>query len=99
MCANLLQKKLQKSKYMGEMENAYNMLVVIGKGKGSIEIARCTWKDIQWRIVENMTLSFSFQKGRKRLGCELMLNGVHGVNGIDKCVSRCVLCVSGEILL
>jgi len=27
---------------MGEMENAYNMLLVIGKGKRSLGIGRCT---------------------------------------------------------
>jgi hypothetical protein len=50
---------------MGQMENAYNMLVAIGKGKKCLGIGRCTFKDIQWRIVENVTLSFSFQKQQK----------------------------------
>jgi hypothetical protein len=36
--------------------------VVIGKGKRPLGIGRCTWKDIQRRIVEKMTLSFGFQK-------------------------------------
>jgi len=50
---------------VGEMENAYNMVVVIGKGKRSLGIGRCTWKDIQRRIVENVTIIFSFQKQQK----------------------------------
>jgi hypothetical protein len=35
-------KNYKRNKCMGEMENAYNMLVVIYKGKGSLEIGRCT---------------------------------------------------------
>jgi len=31
-----------RNKCMGEMENAYNMLVVIGKGKRPLGIGRCT---------------------------------------------------------
>ena len=50
---------------MGEVQNAYNMPVVIGKGKRPLGIGRCTGKDIKWWIVQNMTLSFSFQKRQK----------------------------------
>jgi len=42
MCETSCIKNYIRNKCVGELENAYNMLVVIGKGKRPLGIGRCT---------------------------------------------------------